>query len=168
MENRQSWDSFFMDLAFFWAQRSTCTRRKVGAIAVRDKRVIASGYNGAAAGHSHCTPQTCIRTVKNIPSGQQLEVCRAIHAEQNLIVQAAQTGISLKNCDVYCTTMPCHTCLKLLLNVGVSFIYFAGNYDLASINDTLNEEANSYTKERCAVVQLKNAAKDGEHSMWVV
>lgn len=167
MNERQDWNSFFMDMAFFWAQRSTCTRRKVGAVAVKDKRVIASGYNGAAKGYKHCTPDTCLRTVQNIPSGQRLDICRAIHAEQNLILQAAQTGIQLPGCSVYCTTMPCHTCLKLLFNTGVSVIYFAGNYDFDAIKETLEDEHNKPIDNRCRVYQMTNEAEKGEVSIWV-
>lgn len=163
---RQDWQSFFMDLAFFWAQRSTCTRRKVGAIAVIDKRVISSGYNGAVAGHSHCTIASCVRTVQNIPSGEKLDVCRAVHAEQNLIIQAAQFGVSMKNSIVYCTTMPCHTCLKLLLNVGVSKIFYAGDYDSETIRQTLQEDKNAYLLDRC--VRLQNTANSPDYSMWTV
>ncbi len=166
MKERQDWNSFFMDMAFFWAQRSTCTRRKVGAIAVKDKRVIASGYNGAAKGYAHCTPNTCLRTVQNIPSGQRLDICRAIHAEQNIILQAAQTGIQLPGCTVYCTTMPCHTCLKLLFNTGVRTIFFAGDYDITTIQETLTDEQMKPIEHRCTVYRMKNIAADGQPNEW--
>lgn len=165
--SRQDWLSFFMDLSFFWAERSTCVRRKVGAIAVKNKRVIASGYNGVISGHEHCTPETCFRTVNNIPSGQQLDMCYALHAEQNLILQAAGMGGLLSDCDVYCTTMPCHTCLKLLLNLGIKSIYFAGNYDLASIKSTLEREAIVKNRTACQIFKVEKDSNSNGHSMWI-
>ena len=168
-DSRQDWLSFFMDLAILWATRSTCTRRKVGAIAVKDKRVLASGYNGAAAGHPHCTPETCIRTMNNIPSGEKLDFCAAIHAEQNVILQAAKIGVSLEGCDIYCTTMPCHTCLKLLLNLGIKNIYFSSDYDPGIIRTTLQNEIHKYNgKEPCYVVKVRKSNSNTLYSRWEI
>ncbi len=128
MSERESWDNYFMNLAYEIAERSTCVRRKVGSIAIRDKRIIATGYNGAPPGIPHCTKETCLRTVMNIPSGEQQQLDLAVHAEQNLLVQAAKFGFSLNGCTVYCTTMPCFTCAKLLYSVGVSRIFYVESY----------------------------------------
>lgn len=144
---RQNWDDFFMTAAFMWATRSTCIRRSVGAVATKDKRIIAAGYNGVPSGHPHCTPETCVRTVQKIPSGTQLDICNAVHAEQNIIIQAAMFGISLVGTDIYITTMPCHTCFKLLCNLGVRNIYYCGNYDYSQIEETLAAERNKYVNK---------------------
>lgn len=127
MDERVSWDQYFMDLAEQVATRSTCVRRKVGAVAVNDKHmIIGTGYNGAPSGFKHCTKDTCIRCVKNIPSGQMTDICRAIHAEQNLVVHL---GEKLKDATVYCTTKPCTTCTKLLIGCGVKQIVWKNDYN---------------------------------------
>lgn len=129
MDNRLPWPEYFMDITYMVAERSTCTRRKVGAIAVKDKRILATGYNGAPAGVSHCLDVGCLRAQMNIPSGQRHEICRGLHAEQNVIIQAAVHGVSLAGAEVYCTTMPCLICTKMLLNCGIKAVYFVEGYD---------------------------------------
>lgn len=114
---------YFMSLAVLAAKRSTCVRRAVGCVAVKNKRVIATGYNGTISGMTHCTNDTCYRKVNNIPSGEKLDMCYAVHAEQNVICQAAMSGQSIEGSDIYITTTPCTTCLKLLAQVGVKNIY---------------------------------------------
>lgn len=104
-----------MEMAELAAKRTTCTRRGVGAIAVVKDRVVATGYNGPPAGMPHCTSDTCIRNLRDITSGTQLEVCRAVHAEANLVVHAATSGTDLTNATIYCTHTPCASCVKLLL-----------------------------------------------------
>lgn len=125
---RMPWSEYFMDITYKVAERSTCLRRKVGAIAVRDKRILATGYNGAPSGVAHCLDVGCLREQMQVPSGERHELCRAIHAEQNVIVQAAIHGISLAGAEIYCTTQPCVICTKMLINCGVSAIYFAEAY----------------------------------------
>ena len=127
-DGRISWPTYFMSIATLVAERSTCLRRKVGAVAIRNSRILATGYNGAPSGIPHCLNVGCIREVKGIPSGQQLDICRAVHAEQNLIIQAALHGISLHRSDVYCTCKPCFTCAKMLINVGVKSIIISQAY----------------------------------------
>ncbi len=127
-DSRSSWHRYFMDIAYLVAQRSTCLRRKVGAVAVKDRRILATGYNGAPVGTEHCDTAGCLRQQLNIPSGQRQEICRAVHAEQNVIVQAAKHGISLEGAELYCTTMPCVTCAKMLHNVGIHAIYVVEGY----------------------------------------
>lgn len=128
MKERQSWDEYFMSIATLVAQRSTCIRRKVGAVAVRDKRILATGYNGAPSGLAHCLEVGCLREQMGIPSGQRHEICRGLHAEQNVIIQAAIHGVQIKDSLIYCTTQPCLICSKMLINCGVSGIYYAESY----------------------------------------
>ena len=125
---RASWPRYFMDIACLVAQRSTCLRRKVGAIAVLDKRILATGYNGAPSGVPHCLEAGCLRQQMGIPSGQRHEICRGIHAEQNVIIQAAVHGISLRGAEIFCTTQPCIICAKMLINCGVKKIWIAEGY----------------------------------------
>ena len=117
-----------MSITELVAQRSTCTRRKVGAILVRDKRIIATGYNGAPTKVSHCLEVGCLREQQGIPSGERHELCRGLHAEQNSIIQAALSGISIGGATLYCTNMPCAICSKMLINSQVEQIYFKEGY----------------------------------------
>lgn len=117
---RPDWDEYFLRLAELAASRSTCLRRQVGAILVSGRRVLATGYNGAPKGLPHCLETGCLRDRQNIPSGQRHELCRALHAEQNVIVQAAQYGIAVKSATMYCTHQPCTICTKLILNLDIN------------------------------------------------
>lgn len=132
-DTRPSWDEYFMDITRRVATRSTCLRRAVGAILVHDKRIIASGYNGGPSGLAHCLVIGCLREKLGIPSGQQHELCRGIHAEQNAIIQAARYGVSIEGSVLYCTTQPCTQCTKMLINAGITEIVYAEGYpdDLA-------------------------------------
>ncbi len=129
-----------MRIAFLVAERSTCLRRKVGAIAVKDKRILATGYNGAPANTAHCLDQGCMREKLGIPSGQRHELCRGLHAEQNVIIQCAVHGISIQDADIYCTTQPCLICSKMLINCGIKNIYFAEGYP-DELSQAMIEEA---------------------------
>lgn len=128
MDKRLPWPEYFMRLAHMVAERSTCLRRKVGAVAVKDKRMLATGYNGAPAGISHCLDIGCLREKMGIPSGQRHELCRGLHAEQNVIIQAATHGVDISGSDIFCTTQPCLICTKMLINCKVKNIYFAEGY----------------------------------------
>ena len=132
-DTRPSWYEYFMDITRRVATRSTCLRRAVGAILVHDKRIIASGYNGGPSGLAHCLDIGCLREKLGIPSGQQHELCRGIHAEQNAIIQAARYGVSIEGSVLYCTTQPCTQCTKMLINAGITEIVYAEGYpdDLA-------------------------------------
>lgn len=125
---RPSWDEYFLEIANLVSSRSTCLRRQVGAVFVRDKRVLTTGYNGAPSGLKHCSEVGCIREREGIPSGERHELCRGIHAEQNAILQAAQFGISLRGSVMYCTNQPCVLCAKMLINTGVERIVVCGEY----------------------------------------
>jgi len=127
-DNRPSWDEYFMQLAQLVATRSTCLRRKVGALLVKDKQIISSGYNGAPRGLAHCVELGCLREQKNVPSGERHELCRATHAEANAIIQAAFHGVSTAGTTLYCTTAPCAICAKMLINAGVKRIVYTEGY----------------------------------------
>lgn len=127
--NRPDWNEYFMRMAELAAERSTCTRRKVGAVLVKDKRVLATGYNGAPKKIPHCEETGCLRKQLNIPSGQRHEICRGIHAEQNLIAQSAVHGVKTEGATVYCTNQPCIICAKLLINAGIKKIYYKKPYN---------------------------------------
>ena len=139
MDNRIPWPQYFMNIAYLVAERSTCLRRKVGALAVKDKRILATGYNGAPAGLTHCLEIGCLREKLGIPSGQRHELCRALHAEQNVIIQCALHGLSLSGAEIYCTTEPCLICTKMLINCQVKAIYFAESYPDELANAMLTE-----------------------------
>ncbi|MBW2108117.1 MAG: cytidine/deoxycytidylate deaminase family protein [Deltaproteobacteria bacterium] len=125
---RPSWNQYFMDIACLVARRSTCRRRQVGAIAVRDKRILATGYNGAPSGMPHCLDLGCLREDMNIPSGQRHELCRGLHAEQNVIIQAAYHGVSIRGATLFCTNLPCSICTKMLINAGIHDIRYLQGY----------------------------------------
>lgn len=134
---RPSWDEYFMEIASLVAKRSTCLRRQVGAVIVKDKHILATGYNGAPAGLAHCAEVGCLRD--GIPSGERHELCRAIHAEQNAIVQAALHGTALRESTIYVTHQPCVLCAKMLINAGVRRVVFKGSYPDGLSLDFLNE-----------------------------
>lgn len=125
---RPSWSEYFLSITELVAERSTCTRRKVGAILVRDKRIIATGYNGAPAKIRHCLEVGCLREKLGIPSGERHELCRGLHAEQNAIIQSALHGVSIENTTIYCTNMPCSICSKMLINSRIKAIYYKDGY----------------------------------------
>ncbi len=130
---RPSWDEYFMEIALQVATRSTCLRREVGALVVRDKRILCTGYNGAPRGLEHCDALGCLREKLNIPSGQRQEICRGLHAEQNAIIQAALHGVSIEGSTIYITHQPCITCAKMIINSGIVRAVCASRYpdDLA-------------------------------------
>lgn len=138
-QKRPSWDEYFMELAEVVAKRSTCLRRNVGAVVVKDKRVLATGYNGAPSGLPHCSETGCLREKLGIPSGERLDVCRGLHAEQNALLQAARYGISLEGSAVYCTNQPCATCAKMLINAGITKIIYQDPYPDQLARDLLSE-----------------------------
>jgi len=117
-----------MEITELVSKRSTCLRRKVGAIIVQDKRILTTGYNGAPKGLPHCLEIGCLREEKEVASGERQELCRGLHAEQNAIVQAASYGISIKGSILYCTTQPCVTCAKMIINAGIKRIIYQEKY----------------------------------------
>lgn len=125
---RPSWDTYFMEITRVVASRSTCLRRKVGATIIKDKRILTTGYNGAPKGLMHCQEAGCIRAEKQVPSGERHELCRALHAEQNAILQAALYGVSIQGATVYCTTHPCVMCAKMMINAGMKEVVIMKSY----------------------------------------
>ena len=125
---RPSWDEYFLEMADLVSKRSTCMRRRVGAVLVRNKKILSTGYNGAPSGLKHCIDIGCIREKLKIPSGQRHELCRGLHAEQNVILQAALYGTSTKDSILYITNQPCMICSKMLINAGIAEIVIADGY----------------------------------------
>ncbi len=132
-------DEYFLKVAAVVAERSTCLRHHVGAVAVRNKHILSTGYNGAAAGCKDCLELGCLRNELNIPSGERHEICRAIHAEQNAIIQAALHGVSLEGCTIYCTHTPCILCAKMLANARIKRFVSFGKYNDNSFMDLFKE-----------------------------
>jgi len=127
-EMRPTWDEYFMQIVDIVKERSTCLRRKVGALIVKDKRILATGYNGAPMGLPHCEEVGCVREKLNIPSGQRHELCRGLHAEQNAIIQAAKMGVVIDGSIIYTTTYPCVICAKMIVNAGIKKVIYKGSY----------------------------------------
>lgn len=140
-EARPSWNTYFMDITRLVAKRSTCLRRAVGAVIVKDKRILSTGYNGAPVNITHCSEVGCLREKLNVPSGEKHELCRGIHAEQNAIIQAAFHGVSVKEGTLYCTNLPCSICAKMIINAGIKNIYYIEGY-ADSISEDMLKEAN--------------------------
>ncbi len=126
--SRLSWDEYFMEITKLVARRATCLRRQVGAILVRDKKILATGYNGAPTGLDHCLDVGCLRQERNIPSGERHELCRGLHAEQNAIIQAAYHGVSIRGSTLFCTNLPCSICTKMIINAGITKVVYLDGY----------------------------------------
>ncbi|CAD7840737.1 MAG: dCMP deaminase (EC 3.5.4.12) @ Late competence protein ComEB [Olavius algarvensis Delta 4 endosymbiont] len=153
--DRPSWDAYFMDITSLVAKRSTCTRRGVGAILVKNKQILASGYNGAPTRVKHCAETGCLREQLNVPSGERHELCRGIHAEQNAIIQAALHGVSIKEAILYCTNLPCSICAKMIINAGITQIVYLSGYA-----DSMSEEM---LKEAGVDLIKFNPASEGDN-----
>ena len=125
---RPSWDAYFMDITFLVAKRSTCLRRAVGALVIKDKRILSTGYNGAPTGIKHCNEAGCLRAELKVASGEKHELCRGIHAEQNAIIQAAFHGVGIKGATLFCTNLPCSICAKMIINAGIKKICYHSGY----------------------------------------
>ncbi len=139
LNSRPGWDEYFLEVAHLVAKRATCLRRSVGAVLVKDKRILATGYNGAPAGLRHCVDVGCIRQRLKIPSGERHELCRALHAEQNALIQASLYGISVKGSTIYATCQPCVICVKMLINAGIKEIIVTDGYPDKMALDFLKE-----------------------------
>ena len=127
-DRRPTWDEYFLGIAELVSKRSTCLRRRVGAVLVKDKRILATGYNGAPREIAHCSDTGCIREKLKIPSGERHELCRGLHGEQNAFLQAALHGTSLKGAALYSTTQPCIICAKMIINAGIKEVIIKGDY----------------------------------------
>lgn len=139
VSKRPSVDQYYITLAFAVATRSTCLRHDVGAIFVLDKQILSTGYNGAPTGLANCLDIGCIRIKKNIPSGTQHECCRAVHAEQNAIIQAAKHGVRISGATLYCTHQPCILCTKMLINAEIKKVVYAQAYPDNAAIDMLHD-----------------------------
>lgn len=130
-KKRPGWNKYFMDIAELVSTRATCTRRKVGAVIVKDNRILSTGYNGAPSGFPHCGSlmgNGCLREEMNVPSGERHELCRGIHAEQNAIIQAALHGVSILGSHLICTHSPCCICSKMIVNAGIDIVVYKYGY----------------------------------------
>jgi len=146
-QKRPSWDEYFMEITNLVATRATCLRRKVGAILVKDRRILATGYNGPPKGVPHCDELGgCLREKLGVPSGERQELSRAVHAEQNAIIQAAKMGTNIDGATLYVTNHPCFICAKMLINAGVSKIIFADGYPDKYAEDILKQANVTVTK----------------------
>ena len=139
MRKRPSWDEYFLNITRQVATRSTCLRRQVGAILVRDKRILSTGYNGAPRGLKHCEEVGCLREERGVPSGERHELCRALHAEMNALLQAASFGVSTEGSVLYATVYPCSLCAKMCINAGVKRIVVMGDYPDDLAKDVLRQ-----------------------------
>ncbi len=148
---RPDWDTYFMDMAKLAARRSSCLRRAVGAVLVKDRRLLATGYNGVPSGVTHCDVTGCLRERLNVPSGERHELCRGLHAEQNAIIQAAFHGVSIRDAVLYCTNLPCIICAKMLINAGVRRVVYLEGYA-----DALTEEM--FAEVGMEIVRMRDAA----------
>ena len=134
-KKRLSWPEYFFEFANLASQRSACIRRSVGAVIVKDKMVVSTGYNGPPHGVPHCTEEGCIRDKLKVPSGERHELCRGLHAEQNAIIHAAKSGASINGAELYCSAKPCSICTKMIINAGIKKVYYLEDY-----NDPLSDE----------------------------
>ena len=132
-------DEYFLKIASVVAERSTCRRHHIGAVAVKDKHILATGYNGAPSGFKDCLELGCLRDELHIPSGERQEICRGIHAEQNVIIQASLHGVSLEGSTIYCTHTPCALCAKMLVNAKIKRYVSFGRYSDNSFIDLFKE-----------------------------
>ncbi|MBR5000867.1 MAG: cytidine/deoxycytidylate deaminase family protein [Firmicutes bacterium] len=152
MKNRPNWDEYFMEMAELARTRTTCLRRGVGAVIVKDNRVMATGYNGAPAGVAHCDETGCLRQQMNVPSGKCHELCRGLHAEQNAIIQAATLGQSIEDGTMYVTHQPCVICAKMIINAGIKRIVVREAYPDEMATEILDEAG-------IRVIHLKKATE---------
>ena len=137
--DRPTWDEYFMDITRLVARRSTCMRRQVGAVMVKDKNILATGYNGTPTGITHCDVTGCLREQLKVTSGERHELCRGLHAEQNAIIQAARHGVNIENSVLYCTNSPCIICTKMLINAGIRKVIYLEGYADELSKEMLNE-----------------------------
>lgn len=151
--SRISWDDYFLKIAMLVAERSTCLRHHVGAIVVKNKRILSTGYNGAPGGVTDCLDKGCLRNELKIPSGQRHEICKAVHAEQNVIIQAGLHGVSIGGGTLFCTHTPCMICAKMVVNAQLVRYVTYGYY--------ADEEARDFL--RSSGIEIVVLSKPDEH-----
>jgi dCMP deaminase len=152
--NRPSWEEYFMDIARLVARRSTCLRRQVGALVVKEKNILATGYNGTPSGITHCSEVGCLRQKLGVPSGERHELCRGLHAEQNAIIQAAKHGVNIAEATLYTTHSPCIICSKMIINAGIRRIVYLEGYPDALATEMLGESGIEISAYATIRVQL--------------
>jgi dCMP deaminase len=155
---RPSWEEYFIEITRLVSLRSTCLRRKVGAVLVKDKNILATGYNGAPSGVAHCLEVGCMRERLGIKSGERHELCRGLHAEQNAIIQAAKHGTNINGSTLYCTTMPCIICSKMIINAGISRIVFEEGYPDSLAGEMIGEAGIDFVR----FSELRESAEEVE------
>lgn len=141
-----------MQMALLAATRSTCLRRQVGAVLVKDNQILSTGYNGSPKGIAHCAEVGCLRQTNSVPSGQMHEICRGVHAEQNAIIQAGLNGSSTRGATIYCTHQPCSICARLIINAEIRTVYIAEKYP-----DQLAEQLFSEAGVELLLYDMNNA-----------
>ncbi|HPX66552.1 MAG TPA: cytidine/deoxycytidylate deaminase family protein [Candidatus Syntrophosphaera sp.] len=139
MNERPSWQQYFMQMAILASSRSTCLRRQVGAVLVKENQILSTGYNGSPKGVRHCSETGCLRLQNKVPSGQQHELCRGLHAEQNAIIQAGLNGSSARGATLYCTHQPCSICARMIINAEIVTVYISNTYPDALAEQLLAE-----------------------------
>jgi dCMP deaminase len=150
-KERPGWDEYFIGIAQLVSHRSTCMRRAVGAVLVKDKRILTTGYNGAPGGLKHCEETGCMREKMKVPSGERAELCRGLHAEQNAIIQAALHGVPIKGSTIYITNQPCSICVKMMINAGIEKVIYLDGYPDTLARQLLEEseiEVIKYEEEK--------------------
>ena len=152
---RPSWDEYFMKVAMLVAERATCQRRMVGAVIVKDKRIIATGYNGASRGLKDCLELGCLRDEMKIPSGKDKHICRGVHAEQNAIIQAAYQGVSTKGATLYCTHDNCHTCARMIINAGIKRVVSYAETNIKDSHELFKEAGIEFMKIEKPKTEIK-------------
>lgn len=150
---RPDWDEYFLGIAQLVSKRSTCLRRKVGALVVKDRRILATGYNGTPSGIRHCFDVGCLREKLKVPSGERHELCRGLHAEQNVLLQASLHGVSLRDGVLYVTNQPCIICAKMIINAGIKEVVMLDHYPDPMALAFLKE---AKVKMRKAKLKMKN------------
>ena len=153
---RPSWDEYFMKAAFLVCERSSCLRRRVGAVLVKDKQILATGYNGAPKGITHCEVTGCLREELGVPSGERHELCRGLHAEQNVILQAACHGVSTRSSVLYITNYPCSICAKMIINAGIKEVIVCNDYSDIMASEFLEEAGIKVRKIKVANLSQKD------------
>lgn len=143
---RPDWIKYFIKFAQDAGSRSTCIRRTVGAVIVKNNMILSTGYNGVPTGVEHCLSAGCLREELGVPSGQNHELCRGIHAEQNAIIQAAKNGVSTDGADMYCTTRPCIICTKMIINAGIKRVYYINDYEDLLVNSIISDTSIKFIK----------------------
>jgi dCMP deaminase len=156
--HRPSWEEYFMDITHLVAKRATCLRRQVGAVLVKDKKILATGYNGAPSRLEHCLEIGCLREKQGIPSGERHELCRGLHAEQNAIIQAAYHGVAILGATLYCTNHPCIICSKMIINAGIQKVVYEDGYADALAKEMLKKSGikiEKFNRKKIKSLRLK-------------